>query len=162
MPSKTAAQIGADLAKAIEQDIKAIPLDIARNLRVKPPLGTPVQTGHARRNWIPSSGEPHSGEVDSDGDYEAGLAAALAWKLGDGALWVSNSVPYIQALNDGHSKKSPAGFVERAIDMALQKAQQRSQARVDVTALRAGFQSAAGEAYAENLAAAYSPFGDDE
>lgn len=141
---QTAAQIAIQLEQALAGEAKALVLDIARNLRVAPPEGTPVQTGHARRNWIPSAGQPHSGEVDGD-EYAQGLAAVLAWKVGDGPLWVSNSAPYIQRLNDGHSKQSPAGFVERAVDMALAKAQQR-----------------VGGQGAQNLAAAYSPLGGED
>lgn len=144
----------------VARQAKALILDIARNLRVRPPEGTPVDTGHARRNWVPSVGQPHTGELDDDAAFEAGLAAVLAYKLGDGALYVSNATPYIRALNYGTSKQSPAGFVERAVDQALAKAQSRGADAIDVSELRSAFQDVVGGEGAENLASAYSPFGE--
>lgn len=157
----TAAQIAENLAGAVAGEAKALVLDIANELRRAPPLGTPVQTGHARRNWIPSVGAPHEGEIDSDGEFEAGIAAVLAYQLGEGPLFVANSAPYISALNDGTSKQAPAGFVEVAVDRALAKAQAKQGRHIDISAIRQAFAAERGAAAAGNMAEAYSPFGGD-
>jgi hypothetical protein len=37
-----------------------------------------------------------------------------------GEVHVSNAVPYVQSLNDGHSQQAPAGFVQAAIAKAVE------------------------------------------
>lgn len=85
---------------------------------------TPRDTGWAKANWIPSLTVPAVGIAGdpkgiSAAESEAGLAAILAFKLEDGAIFVSNNVPYIQRLDAGSSTQAPAGFVRQAIDKAL-------------------------------------------
>ncbi|MXO94293.1 hypothetical protein GRI62_11870 [Erythrobacter arachoides] len=64
--------------------------NIVKELKKEPPVGTPRKNGIARNGW----------DVDENGD----------------APVIFNNVEYINALNNGHSKQSPAGFVEAAID----------------------------------------------
>ena len=85
---------------------------------------TPLDTGWARANWIPSLGAPVvtvSGDPKrvSDTEKQAGLAAMLAYKLEDGSAFVSNPVPYIRFLDGGSSSQAPAGFVRAAIARAI-------------------------------------------
>ncbi len=150
--------IGENLRKATERVVTSIVLDIDANLRRSPARGgTPVDTGHARANWVPSVGAAHAAVVQGNGAHEAGVGAVLAYKLGDGACWISNAVPYIQALNDGHSAQQPAGFIERAIDEALAKARQKfGNQRISIDTVEN-----LGAELATNLAGAYSPFGGD-
>lgn len=146
--------IGDRLRKHIETIFKALCLEIDRELR----KATPVDTGHARANWVPSVGSPHFGEVATtrvagtvgSSAHAAGVASVLSFKLGDGALWVSNAVPYIEVLNYGHSNQAPPLFIEAAIDRAIATIQQRY-------AINISLDRPTG---AENLASAYSPFGD--
>lgn len=152
-------RIHAELTRTTENVVRFIVLGVTRRLRSNPSRGgTPVDTGHARANWVPSVGDPFGSEVDNDSAHGAGVADVLGYQLGDGAAWVSNNVPYILALNDGWSKQQPAGFVERAIAETLLEAEQRfgDLARPVVAAIS----SQIGAGGAENLAAAYSPFGD--
>ena len=104
--------------------ITKITLDVAANLME----ATPVDTGWARANWVPSIGAPFGGGVGSIlGDVAAAQGAqqaatigvAATYKLPMGRVFVSNNVPYITRLNDGSSKKEPAGFVQRAIRKAV-------------------------------------------
>lgn len=153
-------RIGAELTRTTENVVRFIALDIDRRLRRNPSRGgTPVDTGHARANWVPSVGDPFKGEVDNDGAHDGGVADVLGYRLDDGPAWVSNNVPYIARLNDGWSKQRPAGFVETCIAEALQSALERfgDLARPVVAAAT----SSIGASGAENMAAAYSPFGDD-
>jgi hypothetical protein len=153
-------RIRADLTRTTENVVRFIVLGIARRLRSNPSRGgTPVDTGHARANWVPSVGDPFSSVVEADTAYASGAADVLSYQLGDGAAWVSNNVPYILALNDGWSKQQPAGFVERAIAETLLEAEQKfGELAKPVTSAIA---SSVGASGAANLAAAYSPFGGD-
>jgi hypothetical protein len=148
------ARIAAALTAKVQRAAQALVLQIDRELR----MSTPVDTGHARRNWVPSVGEPSTGEVADESAHAAGIAAVMAYKLGSGALWVSNGVPYIRALNYGHSQQAPAGFVEAAIDRAMSAVRAK---HGEIAELQQQFRSEMGAQAADNIAAAYSPFGDD-
>lgn len=155
-----AQRIGAELRAAVSHAIKMLALEIDRQLR----LVTPVETGHARRNWIASVGSPNTTIATDDSARTAGIQAVLAYELSQGTLWVANSVPYIRALNYGHSQQQPAGFVERAIDMALSTVRQKlaaAKSPVDFAGLHSEFRSAVGGEAAGNVASAYSPLGGD-
>jgi len=93
-------------------------------------LGTPVDTGRARANWrVTVAGETFdvigistgpraaqesaASQAESQSQREASSALA-ALRPGD-RLFVQNNLPYIRRLNHGHSRKKPAGFVERAL-----------------------------------------------
>lgn len=96
---------------------------------------TPVDTGWARANWIPSVGKPvdmAAGErpkgtwpqglqsVDT-GPQELGIAAVLASASGppDVPLHVVNNVSYIGPLDRGHSAQQGAGWVLRCIEQGI-------------------------------------------
>lgn len=124
---------------------KALILEFDANLRRSPDQGgTPVDTGHARANWVPAIGAPHSGEVADDSSHDAGVASVLAYALGQGPLFVSNSAPYINALNYGHSKQAPSMFIERCIDEALQTMKQQLAGRLDLDGIIAKTREAIG------------------
>lgn len=154
MPASQADRITDALTRKVEGVCRMLALEIAAELKRL----TPVDTGHARRNWIPSVTTPNSTPATTDAEYQAGVAAVLSYKLASGSLWVANVVPYIRALNYGHSQKQPAGFVERAIDIAMSNVERKGG---DVSAMRSGFHNEMGAAAAEGMAASYSPFGDD-
>jgi hypothetical protein len=144
---RQAEAIAARLKKLIEQVFKALTLEIDRELRIS----TPVDTGFARANWVPSVGAPHVGDVSGPAEHAAGASQVLRFKLEDGSTWVCNSVEYIQALNYGHSKQAPPLFIEAAVDRAVATIQARFGVKIDVDRPTG----------AESVAAAYSPFGDD-
>lgn len=121
-----------DLSRFTEREIVALALNVDSNLRANPPLGTPVDTGWAAANWIPSVGDPEylpSSQRDpTPADIaarrragEQGLNEVLAWRIEQGAIFVTNSVPYIAPLNAGHSPQSPAGFVQNALEVAVRE-----------------------------------------
>jgi len=88
---------------------------------------TPVDTGRARANWRVST-EKQSDVYDA---YQKGKQGSTAGTNTQAAIdqgqevvagspdadtmYISNNLPYIQALNDGSSAQAPAGFVELAI-----------------------------------------------
>jgi len=117
------------IQQVTESVVKALTLDILANLRRDPGEGgTPVDTGWARANWLPSlaspvnspAGEPTpSGVLTAGAAQQAGVGAVLGYKLPSGPVYVTNNVSYITRLNDGSSKQAPAGFVQKAIQEAI-------------------------------------------
>lgn len=91
-------------------------------------MATPVDTGRARSNWQVNIGGPAKGTIEayspgaegSTGGANARIALALgaatiaSYKAGE-TIHLTNNLPYIGALNDGHSAQAPAGFVETAV-----------------------------------------------
>lgn len=80
-------------------------------------LDTPVDTGRARGNWFASLSTPSS-EVDDDAVDKSGAGAiagidrlAAGIKIGEVA-WLTNNLPYILPLENGHSKQAPTGMVD--------------------------------------------------
>ncbi len=149
-----ASGIGAQLRKQVAKAAKALILEIDSELR----KSTPVDTGHARANWVPSVGQPHTGESQGDTAHSAGVGQVIGYQLEMGPMFVSNGVSYIQNLNYGSSRKAPAMFVESAVDRALTKIEAKYGAGA-VGFSRDEFRSEVGAAGAENLASAYNPLG---
>lgn len=134
--------IVADLDQFTRGEVIALALNVNANLRDAPPLGTPIDTGWASANWVPSVGEPFTDSgVERVRDPTPGMVAAraaeaqkgtndiLSWRNGDGPLFSTNNVPYIQPLNNGHSAQSPRGFVQAAIEKAIQMTYSRAGAQ---------------------------------
>lgn len=119
----------------VETLIKKLVLDIVANFQAAPSEGgTPVDTGWARANWIPTIGDAPSTaaapkpegdnisvSVASLGQQQAvGVATVAAtYKLSRGAVHISNNVPYIVRLDGGSSQQAPRGFVLQGIIKAL-------------------------------------------
>lgn len=86
-------------------------------------MATPVDTGRARANWIPTIGIPSKAQevnnFDKTGSSTIERAGSVAnqSRVGD-TIYISNNLPYIGALNDGHSKQAGREFVQRAIQAA--------------------------------------------
>lgn len=80
-------EIEDQVAEILEEKIT----DIFVDLTAPPPTGTPVDTGKARQGW----------QLDT--------SVRLDPKI-------TNDVPYIARLNDGHSKQAPAGFIDAIVD----------------------------------------------
>ena len=95
---------------------------------------TPVDTGRARSNWLVGVGVRKDSVIEAyfPGDFgsSAGPNANRAIQVGtqeisqvDGinnAVFLSNNLPYIEALNSGSSQQAPRNFVQTAIDQAIQ------------------------------------------
>lgn len=136
----------------IERAAKALILEIVRELK----RSTPVDTGHARANWIPSVGRENTVEATDTSLQTAGTAQVLSYKLAQGWLYITNVAPYIRRLNDGYSGQAPALFVETSVARSIAKIK----AKTGVDFGYAEYVSSAGAASAGNLADAFSPFGD--
>jgi len=82
-------------------------------------LGTPVDTGQARGNWLASLGSPISTastrtDKSGGGTIARNMGIIRAATL-NAPIYITNNVGHIQRLNDGWSAQAPAGFVESAI-----------------------------------------------
>jgi hypothetical protein len=89
-------------------------------------FNTPVDTGRAASNWLASIGTPRGGTVDEPSSPGAGKAQALeqgrstiaSYKLDGGGIYLTNNLPYIVRLDQGYSRKRPAGMTEAALAAA--------------------------------------------
>lgn len=85
---------------------------------------TPIDTGWARSNWIPSVGTPSElpvgmkSQIDTGG-MAAGAAAIMSYDLFKEPAFITNNVPYINDLNAGWSRQAPPGYVEMAIEAGI-------------------------------------------
>jgi hypothetical protein len=134
--------IVADLDQYTRGEVIALALNVNANLRDSPPRGTPIDTGWASANWVPSIGQPFEdkaagavrdptpAQVMARGQLaEQGVNETLSWRNNDGPLFSTNNVPYIGRLNDGWSGQSPAGFVQAAMERAIRQTYSRAGAQ---------------------------------
>lgn len=91
-------------------------------------VATPVDTGRARSNWNTELNRPNlsTREPYAPGDSGSTGAANARRSIEEGTrvitdratgqdIWITNNLPYIGELNNGHSAQAPAGFIERAV-----------------------------------------------
>ncbi|MFZ2407007.1 MAG: hypothetical protein WAW41_17870 [Methylobacter sp.] len=111
--------------KNADQVIRKTVLDIGKSLIEKTPVGDPdywqspppkgYAGGHARNNWAYSMGslQPKQFDgVDPSGSASMGrITAGIPQKSAGEVHFIQNSVPYIQALEDGRSRQAPFGMV---------------------------------------------------
>ena len=113
--------ISAELSKDVGDETRAFALRAFRNIV----LSTPVDEGRARGNWQLSISTPINSQTE-DFDRSGGatinkgvsvIRAAIRAKYP--VIWITNNLPYIQRLNEGHSQQAPIKFVETAITRAM-------------------------------------------
>lgn len=91
-------------------------------------LATPVDTGRLRGNWLVNIGSALTGETSfskgkdgsTSGDVtrstlEQAQATIKSYKLGRGAIFISNNVVYAPLVDAGSSAQAPQGMTARAI-----------------------------------------------
>jgi hypothetical protein len=81
---------------------------------------TPVDTTHAKSNWVPSVGSPSDGvqgskESPDTGAQSSGFGQLAGYRLEQGDIFTTNNVDYIGNLDGGSSSQAPAGFVDGAV-----------------------------------------------
>lgn len=109
---------GKDRAQQVIRDksdqlIRALALEAHGRLIRK----TPVDQGRARNNWNVAVGEPDF-ETTDDEEYpkdgrdalQKGTAVIAGVRMGD-VIYLTNALPYIDALDKGHSGQAPSGMV---------------------------------------------------
>ena len=135
-----------EVAKAIDADATNLQNSISSHVHYDIVEKTPVDVGTARSNWLVRLGSgsiipyrafsPHASRwrapramPGSDRSERQNLEAARAQAEGvlsrnktGQDVYITSNLPYIQRLNEGHSKQSPAGFVEAGIQTGLNTA----------------------------------------
>jgi len=84
-------------------------------------LATPVDTGRARANWIVSVGRPRyqtTPDVDPSGAQAIAQGVRAVQSFKGGSIFITNSLPYIEFLEDGSSKQAPGGMTKFGVQAA--------------------------------------------
>ena len=93
--------------------VNRTPVGDADYWKSKPPAG--YVGGHARANWSHSIGKLKTKEfdvIDKTGSVSnSRILSSIPAKAGGKVHFIQNSVPYIQPLEDGHSRQAPNGMV---------------------------------------------------
>lgn len=116
--SKNAREFKLDLDKAFNEEVSSMMLLVTQKLAMEAlnrvVMKSPVDTGRFRGNWNVSFGTPTAGPdlVDKTGSevITRGNAVIMGMKV-PMTVWVSNHLPYAEALENGHSQQAPAGVV---------------------------------------------------
>lgn len=111
------------LGKRIEVNADKETITLAGLISQTVILATPVDTGRARGNWFASISTPKlkASFIATDPSGQArisGNSAIISQRGKNQPIFITNNLPYIQALNQGHSAQAPAAFVEIAIATA--------------------------------------------
>jgi hypothetical protein len=131
------------LAKGVEIAATTVTKQQALDVQYFLARETPVDVGTARSNWRISVGRPLTGRISAYSPYASrnrppygrggskgetanlggvvtqGVARLATYKKG--SIYVSNALPYIKPLDDGHSPQSSSGWVARAIYSSIRK-----------------------------------------
>jgi hypothetical protein len=107
--------------------VRKVVLDIGRSLVEKTPVGNPdlwqnpdnkpdgYVGGHARANWSHSIGALDAKvieTIDATGGASIDrIVDSVPVKAAGEVHYIQNSLPYMQALEDGHSTQAPNGMV---------------------------------------------------
>lgn len=95
--------------------VRKVCLDLTRDLV----LLTPVDTGMAKSNWFLGTNRVSSTETTAskNGAPSLGRASEFASTLkAGGVFFIVNNLPYIMALEYGHSKQAPAGMARITVE----------------------------------------------
>ena len=108
--------IADDIADEVNREARAVSINLLNGLtRV-----TPVDTGRARGNWFVGINKSNRNIEQERKAFEAiqqGVGVVSSAKqLNYPEIVISNNLPYIEKLNEGHSKQAPIKFVEIEID----------------------------------------------
>lgn len=120
------------IADNIEPNAEVLVRKIAIAVDQTVVMSTPVDTGRARSNWqvgintIPEGeveayvegSEGSTGGANTNQAIEHAKTQIAKYKRGQ-EINITNNLPYIGRLNDGHSGQAPAGFVQKAIRAGL-------------------------------------------
>ena len=123
--AKRMTRISVEVENGVEQGMRDCAGTVARSVIG----GTPADTGRARSNWSAQIDEAAHGLIPAYMPDQAGSTAqenaaaatrAAVAKIAQfdidkhKSIHITNNLPYIGSLNDGHSKQAPAGFVQMA------------------------------------------------
>ena len=108
-----------DIGLTVSTIIEKLAVDVHSGVTKR----TPVDTGRARASWMISQGDPDLSVAPDMGDGDGknkGAGSPPSDPIippptiksdGESKVWITNSLPYIERLENGHSKQAPAGMV---------------------------------------------------
>lgn len=97
-----------DVAKSLEK--------VGQHFLSRLQVGTPKEFGRAQNGWIPVVDASPSSWMPPAGKTSYGLMSFPVNKVKfDSIIWISNNVPYIERLDEGHSQQAPEGFTDHAL-----------------------------------------------
>jgi hypothetical protein len=121
--SRRTIRLASRLDRSVERFVGQVAIAVDREVV----LATPVDTGRARANWLPSlnapnlSAEPNTFSPDGGVSIARTVAVANRYRLGS-KIYITNSLWYIEHLNRGGSPQAPSGYVGTAIDRGIAQA----------------------------------------
>lgn len=120
------------IANTVSENADQLTRKVALAVDATVVMATPVDTGRARSNWQVALDAPASGVIDaySPGTEQstAGPNARAALDQGKDVIGqyrkgneihITNNLPYIGKLNEGHSAQAGANFVEKAVHVGI-------------------------------------------
>jgi len=104
------------IVETANKEIRKVAVKVSSSLI----FATPVDTGRARSNWYATISSPTNKINNETRDKSGANAIARNNAVISNAkinndIFITNNLPYIGKLNDGHSAQAPAGFVEKAL-----------------------------------------------
>lgn len=107
-----------DLTRFIEKTkgnadkvVRETTIMLAQSVVVK----TPVDTGRARGNWVFGAGSPDISTTENTDKSGAKTISKMVGQIGrtgaGGVTYITNSLPYIERLENGWSDKAPNGMI---------------------------------------------------
>lgn len=121
-------------ADAVEENTGSLLSEIAKRVGAHLVPDTPVRTGRARGNWVPTLNAPAGGPYNDHFDPKATdtpqWIASVADKAGpDDSIYITNRVTYIGQLNRGHSSQATPFFVQAAVNRGFDEAVKQSRGK---------------------------------
>ena len=115
------------LTTEILKDADTLTKKVTGEILQKVVVASPVDTGQFRGNWrvgvknIDSTVDNSSLDKSGQGSISKGIAKiAIGGGIGK-LVYISNSLPYSEKLNNGWSKQAPLNFVELSVQSVLNK-----------------------------------------
>lgn len=90
-----------------ESVVKKVALDLTYSVVEM----SPVDTGRFKNNWNLAIASINRNTNSTDDSNVRANSSILSYKLGE-TIYISNSLPYAQRLEDGYSKQAPQGMVK--------------------------------------------------
>ncbi len=120
--------------EAMDRHINSQVVRLASLVHSEVTKGTPVDTGWARANWVPSIGVPAT--LDGERPKKGAAPASAAQRAGRAqrglieivsrynyqrgiAIFITNNVPYVRHLDRRHKQRR--GFINKGIQRALSR-----------------------------------------
>lgn len=109
----------------LEQEVRSKRNRLALQIDTRLVQETPVDTSEARSAWLISDGRPNDTDVNHK---NAGVALAEGAGAINSAktftqLYIQNTKPYIEELNEGSSLQAPAKYIDRIIEQEVNREQ---------------------------------------